>query len=164
MRQTAVGDMSGSRQRLDFVATRDNAPAGDGTPDAANAPIIVATNVVPFTPARRDPTVADGVATLSLDPAGRPAPFWPGRDRRAVMLALLVMSLLVHAGLYFIFNRPAEPMISIGVEAISVELVPGTNMPVGVAANPGEKQEPTAPEPDQKREDETAKVEEQTPP
>src|SRR3954463_955293 len=144
MRQTAVGDMSGSRQRLDFVATRDNAPAGDGAPNAANAPIIVATNVVPFTPARRDPTVAEGVATLSPDPAGRPAPYWPGRDRRAVMLALLVLSLLVHGGLYFIFNRPAEPMISIGVEAISVELVPGTNTPAGLASASGEAQEQTA--------------------
>jgi periplasmic protein TonB len=162
MRQTALGDTDGDRQRLDIVPARHDAPAGDGVPNAANAPVIVATNVVPFTRARRETQAVDDAATVSLDPAGRPAPYWPARDRR--ILALLILSLLIHGGLYYVFNRPAEPMISIGVEAISVELVPGTNSPAGMAAAPGEQQAQTAPEPEQKREDETAKVEDQPPP
>jgi protein TonB len=162
MRHSAVGDIGGSQQRLDIVPRRADAPADNGAPNAANAPVIVATNVVPFARPRREMAAADGAAAVSLDPAGRPAPYWPGRDRR--ILTLLVLSLILHGGLYFIFNRPAEPMVSIGVEAISVELVPGTNTPVGAASNPGEQQVQTAPEPDQKREDETAKAEDQPPP
>src|SRR5690349_14336802 len=149
MRQTALGDTNGERQRLDIVPRRHDAPADDAVPNAANAPVIVATNVVPFTRSRRETSAADHLAAVSLDPAGRPAPYWPVRDRR--ILALLVLSLLVHGGLYFVFNRPAEPMISIGVEAVSVELVPGTNTPVGAGANAGEQQTPTAPDPAQKR-------------
>src|SRR5262245_25576322 len=127
--------MSGSQNRTDLVATRDLTAPAAGDASTTSAPVVVASNVVPFARARREPTPANDAVSLAFDPAQRPAPYRPRRDRRAVMLGLLALSLLVHGGLYFIFSRPPEPMVSIGVEAISVEIVPGTNSPAGVAAD-----------------------------
>src|SRR5215813_10633254 len=158
--------MSGSQNRNDLVAARDTAAPAAGDASTTSAPAVVASNVVPFARMRREATPANDVVSPAFDPAHRPAPYWPRRDRRTVMLALLVLSLLVHGGLYFIFSRPPEPMVSIGVEAISVELVPGSTSVAGRAADPGQAEAQPAPPPaeEPKKETETAKAEDQPPP
>src|SRR5690348_6892520 len=159
--------MTGSQQRLDIgpapeiVATRADRDARADRDDAASsAPAVVASNVVLFTPARRETGPADNAPALPFDPAQRPAPFLPGRDRRVLLSALFALSLFVHGGLYFIFNREPEPMVSTGVEAISVDLIVGSNTPAGPAAA-GESREQAAPPetPQQKPDAEPAKAE-----
>ena len=100
---------------------------------------------------------------VAFDPAERPAPPAAGLERRTLTGALLVVSLLVHGGLYVAFTREPAPMASIGIEAISVEIVLGANMPAGLATTPGGQETQSAPadspDPNPTDPDTTAKVE-----
>ncbi len=96
-------------------------------------------NVVPFVRPRGDGG-SGGAPEVALDPGDRPAPHPPDSYRDVRFLAFIAVSLLVHGGLYAVFNREPEPMASIGLEAISVEIVLGANMPSGLAVTPGENE------------------------
>jgi protein TonB len=154
----ALGDerrmTGGPTHRIDVVAAREQGDPGDlsnVTPLAAEraetaspAPAIAVTNVIPFVRPRRA-GLAGSASELMLDPAERPAPPLLGRERRAQILALLALSLAAHSGLYLLFNREPEPMASIGLEAISVEIVLGANMPAGPAPTPSNQELRSAP-------------------
>jgi periplasmic protein TonB len=143
----------GSRHRIETISEREN-DRGTGlehlvprrAEDALDsaAPPIAITNVVPFTRPRRDADSARTADAILADPAKRPMP-QQAKDRRAWFVAFLTLSLLVHGGVFLLFNREPEPMASIGLEAISVEIVLGANMPAGVAMNPGESEAQSAP-------------------
>src|SRR5262249_19364904 len=99
------------------------------------APAVTATNVVLFTRSRRE--TADPAPALAFDPSTRPAPYRPRREQFALIAGLFALSLLVHGVLYLLFNRQPEPMVSIGLEAISVEIVAGAETPAGLATDTG---------------------------
>jgi periplasmic protein TonB len=106
---------------------------------ASSVPPAIATNVVLFTRSRGE-TAAHPAPPVAFGPGERPAPYWPGRERPGLIVVLLFLSLLVHGGLYALFNRPPEPMATIGLEAITVEIVLGADTPAGLAATAGESE------------------------
>jgi periplasmic protein TonB len=120
-------------------------PLAERSEAASSAPPITATNVIPFVRARREAAPSGPATEIACDPAERPAPYLISRERRIQIVALLALSLAVHYGLYLLFNREPEPMASIGLEAISVEIVLGANTQAGVAQAPGEQQAESAP-------------------
>jgi len=75
---------------------------------------------------------------LPTDAARLPAPRPAGE--RARLIAFAAISLAVHGALFVAFWREPEPLASIGVEVISVEIVIGATAPAGVAPTPGEQQ------------------------
>jgi protein TonB len=91
-------------------------------------------NVVPFArpPSEHAPAIIAPVED---------APKAERRTSERVRLALFAaLSLALHAGLFFVFWREPEPLASIGLEAMSVEIVLGANAPAGVAPTPGENE------------------------
>lgn len=64
------------------------------------------------------------------------------RDRWR-LAAFAALSLAVHVGLFAAFWREPEPLASIGLEVISVELVIGATAPAGAAQAPGEQDQQT---------------------
>ena len=102
-------------------------------------------NVVPF---RRSRDTARSTAPEVALPAGEHAP--PAAELtldRARLLAFAAISLAVHAGLFIAFWREPDPLASIGMEVISLEIVVGADAPAGVATAPreNETQVPAAP-------------------
>ena len=86
---------------------------------------------------------------LSADPAHAPAHAARGRGRLAAFMAV---SLLVHGALLAFVWREPDPLASIGLPVISVEIVVGATAPAGVATAPGENEtqaaaSPTDPQP-----------------
>src|SRR5215475_14060967 len=122
----AVGEAASVADLSDVMVRRE--PSGV-------APAVTATNVVLFTRSRRE--TADPAPALAFDPSTRPAPYRPRREQFALIAGLFALSLLVHGVLYLLFNRQPEPMVSIGLEAISVEIVAGAETPAGLATDTG---------------------------
>jgi len=141
---------SNNPHRLDVAATPEIDPVVR-PPDAepsSSAPVIAAGNVVPFARPRREAAASEAAPALAVDASARPAPDFPAPDRHRLIAGLFAVSLMAHGGLYFVFGSEPEPMASIGLEAISVEIVLGANAPAGPAANPGEDTVQRAPAPD----------------
>jgi protein TonB len=150
--------MSGGNQhRVDLLSAdergrvadlRDVVARADDASSSA-APAIVVTNVVPFVRPQREADPVPDAERVSADLARRPAPQRMG-DGRRLFAVFLLLSLAAHGGLYFLFQRQPVPMASIGLEAISVEIVLGANMPAGLAVTPGlnEAQNTPADDPD----------------
>lgn len=164
--------MTGTHQRLDDAASADG-PAGLGrvvpARDRAEPPPLPATawsNVVPFVRPRSAPAAADSAPAIVVGASDRPAPAPSGTEQRARILGWVALSLLVHAGLYALTQREPEPMASVGLEAISVEIVLGANSPAGASTAPSENETQTAPTPQQPdtQPAEPEKTENQTPP
>jgi periplasmic protein TonB len=162
----------GPIHRIDVAGPRAQGAAGDLSDvvplaerePASSAPPIAATNVIPFVRPRRDALPAGSAADITFDPAARPAPLLIARERRIQIAGLLALSVGVHAGLYMLFNRDPEPMASIGLEAISVEIMLGANMPAGPAPAPAQQvQSAPVEKPKPIDADATAKVEETKP-
>jgi protein TonB len=134
---------NGSPHSVDLSAAHERSPEPGGAlvarEPASPVPAAIATNVVLFKRSRGE-TAADPAPPVAFDPGERPAPYCPGRERPGLIVVLLFLSLLVHGGLYALFNRPPEPMATIGLEAISVEIVLGADTPAGLAATAGESE------------------------
>lgn len=141
------------RQSGELIALRDHVRAEPGAgvpvraPDAAPSDLSAAdlSNVVPFQRPRAAEAQAPAVA-LPVDAAR-----FAGaglRGERARLAAFVALSLTLHAGLFAAFWREPEPLASIGIEVISVELVVGATAPAGVAVTPGEQQVQAAAAPD----------------
>lgn len=58
---------------------------------------------------------------------------------RARLAAFLTASLALHAGLFMTLWREPPPLASIGLEAMSVEIMLGATAPAGAAATEGEQ-------------------------
>jgi periplasmic protein TonB len=162
--------MTGTHHRLGGPASADEPVGLDAVVparDRAEPPPLPATawsNVVPFVRPRADAPAADLGPKLVVSAADRPAPDLTGKETRARILALVALSLLIHAGLYLATNREPEPMASIGLEAISVELVLGANSPAGAGNTPSESPTQSAPTPVQQTEPDRTEVQEQKAP
>jgi len=104
------------------------------------------TNVIPF---RRpvDGTHAAPEVALPADLARSPAK--PAHDRTR-LAAFIVLSLALHgaAATTLLWHEP-EPLASVGLEAITVEITLGATAPAGAAPTPGENETPSpaVPEP-----------------
>jgi protein TonB len=95
-------------------------------------------NVIAFTRSRRDGHVEDVAASVPGS-ADRLAPAAASSGPRAQILALLLGSAVVHGGLLAALNREPAPMASIGLEAISVEIVLGGPAEPGAEATPNDR-------------------------
>ncbi len=102
-------------------------------PDLPLPPDADLSNVVPF--ARRRPGEEREAPVIAVDSAARIAPWW-SRGSRAGFAVLLAGSLGLHASLYAFFNRQPEPLASIGIESISVEIVLGAHTAAGLEKTP----------------------------
>jgi protein TonB len=93
-------------------------------------------NVVPFVRPQRE--TAGGVApTVALKSSDRPAPGIPNlNDGVARLFVLLLGSLILHGGLLMLFTQEPEPYSSVGIPAISVEIVLGAEVPAGISRTP----------------------------
>ncbi|MFL9827490.1 energy transducer TonB [Rhodoplanes sp. SY1] len=120
-------------------AQRPAPPAGR----VVDVALPVGDNIVPFR--RPSPAAAEGAPSVgSVDASRRPAPLAPEHRRALVVAAALVVSLAVHTGLYAWLDRPAEPLASIGLESMSVELVLGADSAAGRAAAPSPEEAESA--------------------
>jgi protein TonB len=91
-------------------------------------------NVIPFVRSRAGDAKRSHIAVATT---ARPAPV-AAPERRARLAAFVVLSLALHAGLYAAFWEEPKPLASVGVEAISIDIVLGGTTDAGVAATPGE--------------------------
>ncbi|MFD2183250.1 energy transducer TonB [Rhodoplanes azumiensis] len=108
------------------------APPPGGVVDVA---LPVGDNIVPLR--RPSPAAAERAASLGpIDATRRPAPLAAERRRAPIVAAALVVSLAAHTGLYAWLDQPVEPLASIGLESMSVELVLGDDRPAGRAVAP----------------------------
>src|SRR5690606_11512551 len=100
-------------------------------------------NVVPFARARRSGTPASiPLPLVTVD--DRPAPYTAtlGWGRSA---ALLVGSLALHSALLAMFWHEPQPMASVGIEVMNVEIVLGSTERAGLAPSPGQDETPLPP-------------------
>lgn len=113
-------------------------------PDAADDAVDLA-NVVSFRRTREAERSVAPAVVLPGDELGAPASSLTRERLRIASFA--VVSLAVHVGLFFTFWRDPDPLASIGVQVISVEIVVGATAPAGVAPTPGENEtaSPAAP-------------------
>src|SRR3954454_18650783 len=95
---------SGSHNRVEPIGAHELHAERDAPERASDAPIIAADNVVPFTRLRRRAVGAGASPDIAFDPSQRPAPHFT-RDRGRLIVPLLALSLIVHGGLYALFNR-----------------------------------------------------------
>jgi protein TonB len=63
----------------------------------------------------------------------------PARREHWSLIGLLIFSVLVHSILLWVFVQEPQELPSIGIPAISVEIVMGDDAPAGVAAAPGQE-------------------------
>src|ERR1700674_2503443 len=124
-----LGELVGPPTREASNPVRVHGDAGPGRgPDGAGAGATAGSepcNVIAFTRLRRDIFGEDVAAKFALGGAERLAPELGLSGLRARTAAFLLCSAIVHAGLLAALDREPTPMASIGLEAISVEIVLG---------------------------------------
>ena len=101
------------------------------------SPTRALSNVVPFARVRRSEAEP---AEVRVDGDRRPAPMRTAPARRLRLAALALVSLMLHGGLIAAFWQRPTPLASVGVQAISVELVLGANTAAGLSKTQGEQQ------------------------
>src|SRR4051794_33175791 len=92
-------------------------------------------NVIPFTRARRA-GAEPHAPPVTINPADRPAPLMPVSGSWLRVLLLLI-SLIAHSGLFYLFWQEPQPLPGIGTEAITVEIEIGDNRQAGGGSTPG---------------------------
>ena len=118
-----------------LVARADPAPASPA-PDPSN--------VIPFERARRGASEA-APPPITVGPDDRPAPRPAATTLRRDLLTLAA-ALAAHGLFVFAFWQEPRELPSIGIEAITVEIVVGDNRAAGAAPTPGETEaQPSAP-------------------
>lgn len=95
--------------------------------------------VIPFSRGRRSLPEGDAPGPRITDD-DRPAPIVAEPFFRFRLFVLMTCSLALHAALFALLWRAPEPLASIGIETISVEIVLGAQTPAGVAANTSESE------------------------
>lgn len=116
-------------------------------------------NVVPF--ARRRAVEAE-FPLAPIAAADRPA-LPPPDFSVGQRIALLAGSLVLHSLLLAMFWHEPPPVVSIGVESISVEITLGATHAAGVAPQPGEQEAAPEPIPQETRQDVETTQEQQAP-
>jgi protein TonB len=104
-------------------------------------------NIVPF----MRPRAATHAPDIALPADAAHVPATAVAHDRLRLMAFAALSLAVHAGLFAAFWRDPVPLVSIGEQVISLEIVIGATAPAGLAQAPGENdvQAAAAPEPQQ---------------
>src|ERR1051325_4404195 len=102
-------------------------------------------NIVPFT---RPHGKAGAAPSIGLATEAARLPQARSLRERAWFAGIVMVSLSAHIGLFMALWRQPVPLASIGVEAVSVELILGASAPAGIAPTEGEQQvnAATAPE------------------
>jgi periplasmic protein TonB len=95
-------------------------------------------NVIPFARGRRV-GAEPYTPPVTINPADRLALLVPSRGSWLPALLLLI-SLIAHSGLFYLFWQEPQPLTGIGTEAITVEIEIGDNRPTGATPNQGESQ------------------------
>lgn len=103
------------------------------------APAITLGNVIPFR-GRKEPEQQNAPSVL-VEPSERPAPLLAKLGGPWKVALLLAISIIAHAAIFVVFNRPAPPKASIGLEVITVELELGAKTVAGQAEKPSQSQE-----------------------
>jgi protein TonB len=144
--------MTGPQQYGDLVASRSQ-ESGTGAslhdvvvrvdPPSSPSPAADLSNVIPFKRSRRAGT-EPSTPPVTIGPLDRPAAPPPGTSI-AKQIALVACSLAAHGLLLFAFWEEPRPLASIGIEAITVEIMVGDNRPAGLAPTPGENEVQAAP-------------------
>jgi protein TonB len=101
--------------------------------------------VVVALPIERRPVAGSDARTedampVALASADRPVPPLPARAEFWSLIGLLIVSVVVHSTLLWVFVQAPEELPSIGIPAISVEIVVGDDAPAGLAAAPGQEE------------------------
>ena len=91
-------------------------------------------NVVAFAPRRRPG--GKPAPAVAADAAERPVPRSIAADRRWTWALLVAGSLAIHGVLLAALLQEPDPHASIGLEAITVELMLGANQAAGLAPTP----------------------------
>lgn len=102
--------------------------------DGASAAVDLS-NVIPFTRARR----AGGEPSaplVTINPADRAARIVPP-TKSWLQALLLLISLIAHGGVFYLFWQEPQPLPGIGTEVITVEIEIGDNRQAGVSPTPG---------------------------
>jgi len=95
-------------------------------------------NVIPFARSRRA-AAEPYTPPVTINSTERPAPLVPGTGSWLRALLLLI-SLIAHSGLFYLFWQEPQPLLGIGTETITVELEIGDNRPTGATPNQGASQ------------------------
>jgi protein TonB len=128
--------MTGPQQYGDLVASRSQesgTAAGlhevvvRADPPSSPSPAADLSNVIPFKRGRRA-GAEPATPPVTISPEDRPAPPPPGTSV-AKQIALVVCSVAAHGLLLFAFWEEPRPLASIGIEAITVEIMVGDNLP-----------------------------------
>src|SRR5262245_66373644 len=127
--------MTGPQQYGDLVASRSQ-DSGTGAslhdvvvridPPSSPSPAADLSNVIPFKRGRRAGT-EPSTPPVTIGPPDRPAPPPPGTSV-AMRIALVVCSLAAHGLLLFALWEEQRPLGSIGIEAITVEVMVGETL------------------------------------
>src|SRR6266545_3347804 len=99
--------------------------------DGASAAVDLS-NVIPFARARRA-GVEFYAPSVTINPADRPAPLVPGTGSWLRALLLLI-SLIAHSGLFYLFWQEPQPLPGTGSQGMTVEIIVGDNRPLGSAS------------------------------
>jgi protein TonB len=107
-------------------------------------------NVIPFQPRPRpaNDDAAQSAPCVVCNQTTRPCPFLSALNWRKQWPFLLLGSVAAHAGLFVWFMQEPPPKASIGLEAISVEIVLGAQSEAGTAPTAGESTVSSAYSPD----------------
>jgi TonB family protein len=159
---SSSGDLVALRVQ-DTGRVENSAAATVRAPDPSPPPSSPAndlSNVIPFARARRtgaEPAPPPVTITAADRPA--PPPPGPGALRQA---AIVICSIAVHSVLLFAFWQQPKELASIGIEAITIEIVVGDNKPVGLSPTPGQNEVlPSPPSPEVLAEDKPVETEQQ---
>jgi protein TonB len=113
---------------------------GEGRILPAWSPTRAGSAVVPFVRPRHSDSDLHAGRTVRADRESRPAPMPLAPERKVQLAGFLLLSVVLHGGLYAAFWQRPQPLASIGVQAISVELVLGASTAAGLANTQGENQ------------------------
>jgi protein TonB len=122
-------------QGVAAVVPRDGLADGSASA-AADLRAFDLGNVIAFARARR---ADSSVPPVTIGPQGRPVPRLP-HGRPWLQGALILCSLIIHGGVFYVFWQEPRPLQGIGIEAITVEIEIGDNRPAGPATSAGSNQ------------------------
>lgn len=135
--QNNPGDLVATRADRGSVAILHDVVAVVPRDDLVGSasPAADLSNVIPFTRARRGTSEAS-VPPVTVNPADRPAPPLAG-TKPWLQAVLVVVSLIVHSGLFYAFWQEPQPLPGYGIEPITVDIVIGDNRDPGTTTSPG---------------------------
>jgi TonB family protein len=134
-----------ARQSGDVAPLREPTQPGISSATSRNRDEPVLGNVIAFVQPVRGAVGEDQSASLVLGSVEPLASESDPAQWRSWIFGLLILSAAVHASAIALLNRPPPPMASIGVEAMSVEIVLGDDTPAAPPSPPPDAPAATPP-------------------